>query len=92
MGVQGENIAYYPSNTTILIAVGAEMGFALLPSEMLFGLCPEGVSKIPLDLPEARISRSLAWNKNSRNTAALRFAELAGRVLAREAMSGESDL
>ena len=76
IGLKSGRIAYYPSNSTILIAVKAGMGFALLPSMMNFGSCPDGIVKIPLDMPEARIKRALGWHRNSKNCATTRFVEL----------------
>ena len=75
LGLRSGNISYYPSNSTILTAVKAGMGFAILPTEMNFGICPEGVAMFPLDLPEARATRSLGWHRSSKNPSVRLFVE-----------------
>ena len=76
LGLSSGNVSYYASNSTILIAVQAGIGFALLPTRMNFGCCPGNVIMIPLDLPEAEIRRAVGWNRNNRNVSLLQFTEV----------------
>ena len=76
IGLRSENITYYSSNSTIFHAIQAGMGFAFLPTQMNFGLCPPGVVRLPLDLPEACIKRAVGWHRNNANTSVARFIEL----------------
>ena len=62
-----ENVVYYPSNSTILIAVQAGLGFAVLPAGMHFGMVPEGIVTFDLPCPEATIERSMGWYSNRSN-------------------------
>ena len=55
------------------------MGFAFLPSQTNFGICPDNVVKLPLDLPEARIDRALGWHKNNKNASTHHFLEIVRR-------------
>lgn len=79
LGLTSGNIRYYSSNATVLMAVQAGMGFAFLPAQINFGLCPDNVVKIPLTLPEATIQRAIGWNASTRNSAVLRFVEVVRR-------------
>lgn len=86
MGLGSGRISYYSSNSTILIAVQAGMGFALLPTRMNFGCCPDKVTMIPLDIPEAAIHRAVGWNRNNRNVSVEQFADIV-RGMAEEQLS-----
>ena len=79
LGLPTGNIVYYPSSTAMLIAVKAGIGFALLPLQMNFGSLPEGVTALPLDIPEAVIERSVGWNKSNKNIAVKNFIEMLER-------------
>ena len=76
LGIDKENIVYYPSSTAMLTAVQAGLGFSLLPMEMNHGALPDNILTIPLDIPEAEIARSVGWNKNNRNIALKNFVEM----------------
>ncbi len=81
LGLRSENVAYYATNSTVLLAVQSGMGFAFLPTQIDFGLCPPGVVRFPLDLPEARIQRAMGWPRNARNPSTLRFVETVRQLL-----------
>ena len=71
-----DNIVYYPSSAAMMIAVQAGMGYALLPMEMNCGVLPENVAAVPLDIPEAVITRSIGWNEENRNVPMENFIEI----------------
>lgn len=73
--LSNDNIVYYPSSTAMLTAVQAGLGFTLLPLEMNHGVLPEGVSAVPLDIPEAVIKRAIGWHKDNKNSAVSCFIE-----------------
>jgi len=76
LGITAENISYYSSNSTVMIAVQAGIGFAFLPERMYFGVTPDNVGKLPLEVPEAVIRRAVGWFRNSKNVSAAQFMEL----------------
>ncbi len=85
LDLRSDNISYYSSNSTILLAVQTGMGFAFLPSQMNYGLCPENVVKLPIDVPEAEIRRALGWHRSNKNISVARFAEVARELAQTEA-------
>ena len=85
LGLKSQNIAYHYANSTILITVQAGMGFAFLPMQMNFGQCPEGVEKIPIEIPEAYAPRSLGWHRSNGNPATQRFVEMVSELSENEA-------
>ena len=78
--LRSDNISYYATNSTVLLAVQSGMGFAFLPTQIDFGLCPKHVVRFPLELPEAQIQRALGWPRNSKNPSTLRFVEMVRRL------------
>lgn len=76
MGIETESIIPYPSTSTILMAVRAGIGFALLPSKMNLGIVPEDILVIPVQMEEAIIHNSMGWHADSINIAAQKFIEV----------------
>ena len=76
MGIEMDSVIQYPSSSTILMAVRAGIGFALLPANMNLGVVPNDILVIPVRKQESIIENSMGWHRDTKNVAALKFIEL----------------
>lgn len=76
MKLSTENVIWYPSMATILMAVQAGLGYAILPSKMNLGAIPENVIVIPIAGEDAVIRNAMGWHQDTKNVAAAKFIEM----------------
>jgi DNA-binding transcriptional LysR family regulator len=76
LGCQGADTLYYPSTSTILIAVAAGLGFAVMPENLNLGVVPDGIVKLPLPGNAAVIENSVAWKRDTENIMVKKFIDI----------------
>lgn len=76
LGCQGADTLYYPSTSTILVAVAAGLGFAVLPERLNLGVVPAEIVKLPLPGDTAVIENSVAWKRDTENIMVKKFIDI----------------
>jgi len=78
LGLSQENIVYYPSTAAVLIAVQASLGYAILPSQMNYGVLPESIVSFPIENEAAEIRRAIGWHRGTENAVVKNFLQQYG--------------
>lgn len=71
----------FSSTSTILLAIQAGLGYAILPSRMNLGVLPEDITVVPILGADTRIQNAIGWYCDTSNSSALNFVELVREIM-----------
>lgn len=71
-GYAPEEVLYFNSPDSVMLAVDAGLGYALYPM-LIQGACPETVARLPVPGEAAVVRNALGWHRGTTNTAVKKF-------------------
>jgi len=79
--LQSEVNGSFSSTSTILLAIQAGLGYAILPSRMNLGVLPEDITVVPILGLDTVIQNAIGWYSDTSNSSALNFVELVRELM-----------